>query len=649
MPPGEWDDELVQVARRYARILEHGPIGVFEVQLDGTIRFANTAVARLAGFERPEELIGQSILPFHADPAQRQEMLAELMRAGSVSAFPVTLRSVHGQFRRLLLSVLIDGDVLRGMSVDVTDVHEKEAELQNALELNRRILDVIPGGVVHVLSDGSITHANAEALRVLGLSHDELTRRYTRDFDPETIHEDGTHCPVEHYPVTQALLTGQEPPPHTLGVRRPDGGVSWAVFRATPVRNRETGQVVSAVVTFFDISERKHSEARVRALEEQVRHAQKLESLGLMAGGVAHDFNNLLAAIMGNAGLARLQLASGGDVGECIEAIEATARRAAELTRQMLTYAGGGKVEIKTVSLSSAVREMAELLATVVSKRATLGLELDDVPPIEADATQIHQVVMNLILNASDALAGVGAIHLRTGLRRMTRAELSSTYVDDTLPAGDYVFLEVSDTGHGMDEETKRRVFDPFFTTKATGRGLGLAATLGIVRGHKGAIEVVSAPNRGTTMRVFFPRAEPRARSGEYPRAEPVRACRGTTVLVVDDERSVRDVTKRLLEECGYTVLTAEDGKSALGVFAAHQREIHVVLLDLTMGDMSGLEVLSEMDRLAPGQPVVLASGYSADDVATELAGRERVRFLQKPFSFESLVDALERVRAVSP
>ncbi|GMV13777.1 MAG: hypothetical protein AMXMBFR56_20010 [Polyangiaceae bacterium] len=639
------DDELVAVARRYAGILEQGPVGVFEVQLDGTIRFANAALARAAGFDQPDALIGENILDFYVDPGQRQRLLTELAETGSVSAFGVTLRAKDGVIRQLLLSAMLDGPVLRGLSVDVTDLHEKELALQAALELNRRILEAIPGGVVNVRADGAITHANAEALRVLGLSQDELAQRYTRDFDPETIHEDGTHCPAEHYPVTQALVTGEQPPPHTIGVKRPDGEVSWAVFRAVPVKDLQSGQVSSAVVTFLDVSERRRAEERVRSLEEQMRHAQKLESLGLMAGGVAHDFNNLLAAILGNARLARLELDAGGDALECLNAVETAAQRAAELTRQMLTYAGRGSVDRKPLSLSAAVREMAELLSTVVSKRATLGLELADVPPIEADPAQIHQVVMNLILNASDALDRVGAVHVRTGVRQLGRAELARTYVDDDLPAGEYVFLEVTDTGRGMDEQTKRRVFDPFFTTKATGRGLGLAATLGIVRGHRGAIELESSPGRGTTFRVHFPRtaarAEPRGRATPTPSAQGD----GATVLVVDDEPAIRNVSRRLLEQSGFRVLTAEDGRSGLATLRAERARIEVVILDLTMGDLSGVEVLRELEQIAPGLPVVLASGYSADDVAAELRERPRVVFLPKPFTLEALLDAIEAVR----
>jgi PAS domain S-box-containing protein len=639
------DDELVSVARRYARILQDGPIGVFEVQLDGTIRFANAALARAAGFERQEAMIGENILQFYVDPEQRQRMLSELAATGVVNAFSVTLRARDGVIRQLLLSAMLDGDVLRGVSVDVTELHGKERELRAALELNRRVLEAMPGGVVNVGADGSVNHANAEALRVLGLSQDEVTRRYTRDFETETIHEDGSPCPVDHYPATQALVTGEQPPAHTIGIRRPDGSVSWAVFRAVPVRDLESGRVSSAVVTFLDVSQRKRAEERMRSLEEQVRQSQKLESLGLMAGGVAHDFNNLLAAIMGNARLARLELAKGGDAEECLAAVETATQRAAELTRQMLTFAGRGSVNKQSISLSSAVGEMAELLATVISKQATLRLDLEKVPDIEGDPAQIHQIVMNLILNASDSLEGPGAVRVHTGSRDLTRSDLSSTYLDDDLPEGQYVFLEVTDTGRGMDEATRRRVFDPFFTTKATGHGLGLAATLGIVRGHRGAIELSSTPGLGTTFRVSFPRSEqPVARSKPSTKGSQRRAD-GATVLVVDDEPIVRSVTQRLLEQLGFRVLSAPDGKSGIATFSAHRDQIRVVLLDLTLGDMSGLEAMAAIRKVAPAVPVVLASGYSAEDVSSALSGSDRVTFLQKPFTLEALLDAIERVR----
>jgi C4-dicarboxylate-specific signal transduction histidine kinase len=256
-----------------------------------------------------------------------------------------------------------------------------------------------------------------------------------------------------------------------------------------------------------EIAERKREEEERRLLERQIQHAQKLESLGVLAGGIAHDFNNLLVGILGNAGLALMRLAPDDPTRPTVEAIHASAMRAAELTKQMLAYSGRGKFVVQPVSLTDVVAEMSELLGASITKKAAVEFDFaPDLPPIEADATQIRQVVMNLITNASEAIGeGSGRITLRTGVVRADRALFASTHLDDDLPEGDYAFMEVADTGCGMDEETRAKIFDPFFTTKFMGRGLGLAAVLGIVRGHRGTIRVTSAPGEGTTVSVYLP------------------------------------------------------------------------------------------------------------------------------------------------
>jgi two-component system, cell cycle sensor histidine kinase and response regulator CckA len=640
------DVDLEALAERYRTLLETGPIGVFEVHRDGTIRFANNAVARMAGYPDGRAMVGMNILRHWVEPKERDMLWVEVAERGSVANFPVALEALDGTVRQLLLSVTAFGDVIRGYSVDVTREHVKERELQSALELVRSVLEAMPGGVVHVSADGSIEHANGDACRVLGLSYDQLTRRYTTDFDTETLHEDGSPCSVDHYPVTRALVTGQTQPPHTIGVRRPDGSVSWAVFRAVPVLEPGSNKVTGAVVTFFDITDRKAAEQRLRALEERVRHAQKLESLGMLAGGVAHDFNNLLAAILGNASLAKIQLSPESDAAQSLAALESAAQRAADLTRQMLTYAGRGPVEARQLDVSSFVRELADLLGTVISKKATLDLELEtNLPPIEADATQLSQVLMNLILNASDALGDAsGTITIRTGRRTMSTEALSLTYVDDELPAGDYLFVEVHDSGSGMDRATLQRVFDPFFTTKSTGRGLGLAATLGIVRSHKGAIELLSAPGAGTTFRIFVPVSD--RIEADTPRPQPSDVPRSSArLLVIDDEPAVRDVTRRLLAELGYAVVTADGGRSGIAAYSAQPSRFDVVLLDLTMSDLSGREVMEELVRIDPKVRVVLCSGYAEEDVRDRFESANLVAFLHKPYTTALLVEAVERAR----
>jgi signal transduction histidine kinase len=372
--------------------------------------------------------------------------------------------------------------------------------------------------------------------------------------------------------------------------------------------------------------------------EEQLRNAQKLESLGVLAGGIAHDFNNLLVGVLGNAGMALLELPEDSPARQPIRDIEVSAQRAAELTRQMLAYSGRGRVHVEPVDLSQVVEEMSQLLRRVISRQAQLSLRLRrGLPAVVADVTQIRQVVMNLITNASDALGEThGTITLETSVVEATPAMLSSTYLDEALPAGLYICLEVSDTGSGMSPETAARIFEPFFTTKFTGRGLGLAAVLGIVRGHKGAIDVQSAPGAGTTFQVLLPASTRRAEAVAPPAQSPLGQGSGL-VLLVDDEEAVRGLARRVLERGGYSVLEATSGEEALQRLSGSANDVRAVVLDLTMPGLSGEATLQEIRRRRIEVPVIVSSGYVPEEEGT-LSG---VPFLAKPYKPSELIKAV--------
>jgi len=376
-------------------------------------------------------------------------------------------------------------------------------------------------------------------------------------------------------------------------------------------------------------------------LEARMLHAQKLESLGVLAGGIAHDFNNLLVGILGNVGLALRELPADTTAEPLLRDVQRAAGRAAELTAQMLAYAGKGHITVRAVNLNAVVAEIAGLLAAVISKKATLRTDFaTELPDVAGDATQIRQVVMNLITNASDALGErSGTITVRTWTTMADRALLATGYVDERLPEGRYVCLSVADDGVGMNAETQARIFDPFFTTKFAGRGLGLAAVLGILRGHRGAIRLESEPGRGACFTVLLPCAEKvpsepaAAESGIRP-----RPAEGAMVLIADDEPAVRSVARRVLERAGYRVCVAGDGRAAIEVFKANAADISAVLIDMTMPQLRGDEVIVELRRLKPDVRVVLSSGFIELEAARAL---EHVRFLPKPWTPEALLAAV--------
>ena len=382
--------------------------------------------------------------------------------------------------------------------------------------------------------------------------------------------------------------------------------------------------------------------------EARLQHAQKLESLGVLAGGIAHDFNNLLVGMLGNSSLALEDVPEGHRARTAVEQIQLASRRAAELTRQMLAYSGKGRFVVEPLDLSTVVREMMDLLMVSITKKASLVTDLPDgLPAVQADVTQLRQVVMNLITNASDALeGGHGTIRLITGTLQAEPRYLEGMDVGGDLPPGGYVFLEVSDTGAGMTEETQVRMFDPFFTTKATGRGLGMAATLGILRGHSGAIKVYSEEGQGTAIKLLLPAVEgmePTAPRGSGP---VIHGALHGTVLVVDDQTLVRSMARRTLERAGLTILEAADGHETLEIYERSGTSIDLVLMDLTMPVLSGEETFAALRRLDPSISVLLMSGYNAQDTTAKFVGKGLAGFLQKPFTAKELVDAVATLLA---
>ncbi len=422
------------------------------------------------------------------------------------------------------------------------------------------------------------------------------------------------------------------------GVQRPIAG------SAAPVHDR-SGQIVSVVLVFRDLTDRLQAEQARRAWERTLQETQKLESLGVLAGGIAHDFNNLLTGMLGNASLALLDLPPDAPAYASVAQIEVAAQRAAELTRQLLAYSGRGRFTVQRLDLNVLVSEMLTLVQSSIAKTVSLQLHLTpQLPTIDADATQLRQVVMNLVVNASEAMgAQPGTMTVTTGVRDVTRAELAQTYLALDVPAGTYISFAVADTGSGMDARTRGKIFEPFFTTKFTGRGLGLAAVLGIVRGHHGALTVDSTPGRGTTFTSLLPAAgEPLDSLPARP--GPTTRWRGHgTVLVIDDDAEVRGFVGRALEYAGFTVLTAADGQQGVDVFRQEAATITWVLLDLTMPVLNGGMTFHAIRHIKADARVVLMSGYSEQEATAHFVGDGLAGFLQKPFTIADLETQLQQ------
>lgn len=493
------------------------------------------------------------------------------------------------------------------------------------------------------VAEGGFDFIGSGLESLLGFSPDEFTPRRFEEMIVERIVTD-PKGPSDPSKYREAFLDGNLAHYRMdVKVRLGDGSEKWLSDIQVPYFDT-LGHVEGSLGILQDISERKKAEEDKRRLETRILHAQKLESLGILAGGIAHDFNNLLMGMLGHADLALSQMPRESPARENVTQIETAALRAADLTRQMLAYSGKGQFLIQPLKLSKLIEEMVHLLEVSISKRVTLRFSVaQNLPSVLGDPGQLRQVFMNLILNASDAIGDRdGVISVTTGVVKADRDYLAQTYLDENLPEGEYVFAEVSDTGCGMDAETIRRIFDPFFTTKFTGRGLGLAAVLGIVRGLRGAIRVYSHPDAGSTFKVLLPSCDARVLVADQEEAQLEQWRSEGMILVVDDEESVLTVAQRALELRGFSVLTAKDGLKGVELFQQHSGNIRLVLLDMTMPLMDGEEAFSEIKKIKSDTPIVLSSGYTEQETTNRFRGKDLGGFIQKPYRPIELVKKIK-------
>ncbi|NMC71229.1 MAG: response regulator [Myxococcales bacterium] len=532
-------------------------------------------------------------------------------------------------------------------------VEDRTRELREALdrvrdseEGYRRLMEAAGEGIVLVRADdGVIEAANAELGRMLGIPREQIVGRSFLFPVPYL------EVPRHQRALTDLLRNGHARMRETE-LRRPDGTPVWVDGTLSTYEARGIRYVLGIV---RDVTDRRRAAEDSRRLEERMRQAQKLESLGVLAGGVAHDFGNLLTGILGEAGLARAEVPPGGAADEHLAQIELAAQRAADLTRQLLAYSGRGQFVTRPLDLADLARDTVALLRASIPPTVALRVETpDDLPAVEVDETQLRQVVMNLVLNAAEALGDrPGTVRIALAARELDQAALADLRRDDRVGPGRYVCLEVADDGPGMAPDVQERIFEPFFSTKFAGRGLGLAAVLGIVRGHRGAIGVRSTPGSGAAFTVALPAsARPAERSVRVTRSSIPPAERTSSVppgsrgraLVVDDEPAVRRFAAFILRRMGFDVAEAADGVQALDEIRRTNGQMRLVLLDLTMPRMSGEQVLDEMRRLRPDLPVVLSSGFDAGEVAARTTAHPHVGFIQKPYFPETLETVVNRV-----
>jgi PAS domain S-box-containing protein len=589
--------------------------------------------------EREEPIIVEDVerSPIFADAADLEVQLRAGVRAClstpliGRSGRPIGMLNTHYKMphtpddRSLRLQ-----DLLARQATDIIERAQAEAAIAGAVQRLNVHMDNSPLAVIEFDCQGRVVRWSMGAERMFGWSAEEIVGRAIEEVP--WVYADDADVVRQ---VSEDMLNGKRPRNVSRNRNyRKDGSLIQCEWYNSAIYDSE-GKLSSMLSQVLDVTERRQS-------EERLRQAQKMESLGLLAGGVAHDFNNLLVGVIGNASLAQEMFPRDHPAAELLESVIKTGEQAAHLTRQMLAYSGKGHFLIEPLDLSPLVDQIIGLIRPSLSKKVALHLDLEaGLPSIEADRGQVQQILMNLVINAAEAIGSHdGVVTIRTGVQLVDEGYQRLHPETLHLTPGAHVVLEVRDTGCGMDDAVKAKIFDPFFSTKFTGRGLGLAAVAGIVRGHKSAIAVTSEPGEGSRFTVLFP-ASIRPPAGQV--AQPAATAQGSgVILVIDDEEVVREMVRRALARYGYTALTVESGDSAIDLFQQHPGKIDLVILDLSMPGMSGEETLLKLRKIRPELKVLASSGYSETEALAMFRGQDVSGFIQKPYTSAGIAERVK-------
>jgi two-component system, cell cycle sensor histidine kinase and response regulator CckA len=643
------EESLRNSEARFSTFMSHLPAAVFIKDQDGRLLFANAYLKEVFGWQ---DCVGKTtieLLP--RELADR--MIADDTKALS-RGLQVVTEIVHDAcgaqrvFETHKFPIRMGQDVsfLGGISLDITERKLAEESLRESEEKYRSLFQSMNQGVFYQNADGELADANPSALRMFGLTLEDLLERTSASSQWDVIHEDGSPFPGEEHPSMMALRTGKPIKDVVAGVFNPQSeSYVWMVINAFPQYHPGEASPYRVFVTMHDITDRRRSEEERMKLEQRLQQAQKEESLGRMAGGIAHHFNNMLGAVMGNLEMALIDLPQEREARTSIDQAMKASRQAAKVSQLMLDYLGLSTGRGEAIDLSVACREALLLLKASLPKKVNLRMEFPEQGVIiRANALQVKQVVTNLVVNAGESIGAEGGeVRIVVSVAPVDLIKASRFFPPDWKPKEEvYACLEVWDTGCGMDMGTLDKVFDPFFSTKFTGRGLGLPVVLGVVRAHEGVVLVGTKPGEGTTFRVLWPLLKhqlPQPAKSEQVAPLPIEGRR--LVLLVEDEPLVRNMALQMLDRLGYAVTSAEDGVEALEVFRRQHKEIDCVLLDLTMPGMDGWETLSALRELRPDVPVILSSGYDEVQLMERLNREQPQAFLHKPYRMKDLEEAL--------
>ncbi|MCP3962491.1 MAG: PAS domain S-box protein [bacterium] len=634
---------------RFRALFDRTSDGVFIYDLDGKVVAVNQKAAEMSGFAEAE-LIGRSFIDSAApdERARAAEIFQALRDGEEMKPYERTVHRKDGSELIVEITAALVRDRagnphhVQSVTRDITERKHAEAALRESEERFRTLVENAPEAIVVLdAATGRFVQFNENALRLFKCGPKDLERLGPADLSASP-QPDG-RSPSDAVPEYVERAMRGETPVFEWWHKDLEGNEIPCEVRLVSLSAKHPNLIRGSIT---DITVRKRLEQEQQALEAQMQRAQKLESLGVLAGGIAHDFNNLLVGVLGNVTLALEELEQGHPLRERIQQVALAASRASELTSQLLMYAGKGPTKQELSDLNDLIPEVETLLGAAVSKKTRLRYELAPEPLyVFGDRSQVQQVAMNLITNASEAMGETGGtVTVRTGTWQVDPADLPDSDVGQVAEGGTYHLLEVTDEGPGIDNEMRDRILEPFFSTKFPGRGLGLATVTGIVRSHRGILQVDSARGGGACFRALLPAAEPP--SGPWP-SEPASAAElaGWTgsgkVLVADDEELVRSVLEEHLRHLGFEVVLTRDGLEAVTVYRQHRHELVAVLLDQTMPVMDGVEAARKMRQIGGEVPIIMLSGYAREELAGRILESGIADFIQKPFDVAELRRAL--------
>jgi PAS domain S-box-containing protein len=647
--------QLEESRDKYQDLYDFAPVGYFTLSQKGLISEANLTGASQLGMPRPKLInlgFGHFVAPESED--QYYQHILNVRKQEGKQFCDLMLKSEDGSsFYAHLESVRMDAPVqaqkengathvIRMAVIDITDRKMAEDAVRFSEELFHGMFENHAAVMLLIEpATGRIIDANIAAERFYGYATSELRSMCIQEINI---------LPPDEVAIERNLALSQRRSHFIFPHRLADGAVRTVEVHASPIEHNGKVMLFSII---HDITESKRLEAERQEMERKLLHAQKLESLGVMAGGIAHDFNNLLQVVLGNLDLALDDIPPDSEARTSIlNAIKAS-ERSAELSGQMLVYSGSAIYFPMDIYLDDLLNKTISLLQSTIPGHIAIDFDIcKTLPPIKGKADQIQRLISNLVVNASEAIGETeGAVRLSAGIVDCDEAYLSHSRLEMAPEPGRFVYLEVTDTGCGMDDKTLQRLFDPFFSTKFWGRGLGMAEVMGIVKGHHGAIIVDSEIGKGTTVRVLFPLSEKLQDSSvqvkgviETKPSVPASPTGRKSILVVEDEEMVRGLVTSRLEVLGYLTITASDGEEGVRIFRERPNEIDLVLLDFAMPRMNGVEAFAQLMRIKPDVKVILSSGYTEDVVMRSFPGKRPAGVLHKPYKMVELKGELERL-----